>query len=74
MKYPEQAWSARSKDRKTGNLVPWRTFYRKEFDSNISTGDTKINHHRVIINKSDSSNIHSYRFTLILNKEVNIWK
>lgn len=55
MKHPEQAWSARSKDRKTGKLGPWRTFYRKEFDSNISTSDTKTTHHRVIINKSDSS-------------------
>ncbi|OJD54369.1 Hook-associated protein 2 [Bacillus nitratireducens] len=49
MNQPDQAWSARE------DGGPWRTFYRKEFNSNISTNDTPTVHHRVIINTADSS-------------------
>ena len=49
MNQPDQAWSSRD------NGGPWRTFYRKAFNSNISTGDTPTVHHRVIINTADSS-------------------
>ncbi|ASL62771.1 MULTISPECIES: hypothetical protein [Bacillus] len=58
MNEPDQAWSARDKG------GPWRTFYRKEFNSNISTGDTPTVHHRVIINTEDSSK--STQFPLYL--------
>lgn len=49
MTQPDQAWSSRDKG------GPWRTFYRKQFNKNISTKDTSTTHHRVIINTADSS-------------------
>ncbi|WP_223831579.1 Hook-associated protein 2 [Bacillus swezeyi] len=49
MSQPDQAWSHRDKG------GPWRTFYKKQFNKNISTKDTPTTHHRVIINTADSS-------------------
>lgn len=61
MKYPDQSWSTRTKN------GSWRTFYRKEFKSNLSTGDSPTVHHRVIINKGDSSK--STQFPLYFKKK-----